>query len=179
MAHEYCHLARGHHEDGIADEAEANAFAAELLLPADVMLGIDWNAITAADLASFIWERGVSTDALARRLQALGLARSSTVDSLLAKRTQGLLRHHWIQPEDEPGDAITLRMDAAAARRFPLIVQDAHLTLIAEGRVGKSSLAWMLGVPPEDLDVEVPAPSQIEVQTVLRDLERSMPAEPM
>ncbi|GAA4117619.1 hypothetical protein GCM10022415_15690 [Knoellia locipacati] len=173
MAHEYCHLAKGHHEAGIADEAEANAFAAELLLPAAAMREMDWTEVQAPQLATRVWDWGISTDALAKRLQALNIPRSPLVDGLLGKKTQALLRHHWRQPETETGDAITLRMDAAAARRFPVTVQDAHLALIADGRTPKTGLAWMLGVPADDLDVEVPVPETVAVEDLLADLRTS------
>lgn len=167
IAHEYCHLARGHHEAGVADEAEANAFAAELLLPSQTVRSIDWCEIDSSRLAELVWDWGVSTDALLRRLQALGVPRSSEVDQLLLKKTQALLRHHWRQPNDEHGDAITLRMDAAASRRFPVALQEAHLAQIADGRLGKESLAWMLDVVPEDLEVEGPVPEEVALEELL------------
>lgn len=167
LVHEYCHLARNHHDAGHAPEAEANAFAAEVLLPADAMRAIDWTVVGPEDLAQKIWDWGVSTDALSRRLQALSLPRSPHLDALLGKTTQALLRHHWRQPEGEAGDAITLRMDAAASRRFPLALQEGHLDLIARGKLDKASLAWMLAIDPEALEVELPPATEVPAEDLL------------
>lgn len=49
-------------------------------------------------------------------------------------------------------------MDAAATRRFPLALQEAHLALIARGSLPKSTLAWMLDVDEDSLEVDEPAP---------------------
>lgn len=40
--------------------------------------------------------------------------------------------------------------------RFPAWLQEARLERIAEGAVGKGTLAWMLGVPAESLEVDEP-----------------------
>lgn len=170
MGHEYCHLAEGHHEAGFADEPQANAFAAEALLPEALMRGLDWESMDAATLAQHVWEWGISTDALSRRLNALGIRRSTAIDGLLAQTTQGLLRRHWRQPQEEPGDAITLRMDAAASRRFPIALQQAHLELISAGQLDKASLAWMLGVDPDALEVEVPQVADVPAGELLEAL---------
>jgi hypothetical protein len=65
------------------------------------------------------------------------------------------LRRHWIGGGH--GDEITRRMDAAAARRFPVALQEAHIEKIIGGEVGQGTLAWMLGVHPDDLDVDAPS----------------------
>jgi len=163
IAHELGHLAEGHIADGLssaerdAHEIKANAFAAELLLPAAQMQATDWAGISAYGLASRVWEHGVSTDALARRLAALGIPTGESVATWAAQPTQRLLRRHWESPSVDEGDAITHRMDEAATRRFPLSLQESHLTMIARGDLGKGTLAWMLGIVPEDLEVDVPA----------------------
>ena len=55
--------------------------------------------------------------------------------------TQRLLRHH-LAIESEL-DEITDRMDAAAQRRFPRLLQEAHLERVASGAIGKATRAWM------------------------------------
>lgn len=165
MAHELGHFVLGHegviqHEGEVnGPEREANAFAAELLLPKSEMERVDWVAVSAEDLASKVWQWGVSTHALRTRIAALGLPRHH-VNDLLQTSTQGLLRRHW--RSESLADEITARMQAASLRHFPLWVQEAHLDRIAEGVIPKGTLAWMLGVAENELDVETPnAPSPV------------------
>jgi len=136
-------------------EADANAFAAELLLPADEVRGCDWAAMTAGDLAELVWGWGVSTDALATRLRALRIEVPAHVSLLLGERAQRLLRHHW-SGNRETVDLITQRMDHAASRRFPSVLQAAHVEAIAAGRAPKATLAWMLGVEESEVEVDEP-----------------------
>lgn len=161
MAHELGHLVLGHEgviqHDGEVDgpERKANAFAAELLLPKSEMDSIDWVGLSAEDLASKVWQWGVSTHALRTRITALGLRVHQRVYDLLQTSTQGLLRRHW--RSDSLADEITQRMQDASQRHFPLWLQEAHLDRVAEGAIPKGTLAWMLGVAEEELDVETPS----------------------
>ncbi len=162
LAHELGHLALGHVDPGLPPvertrhEAAANAFAAELLLPAETMRSQDWTEVTIEELAQQVWRLGVSTDALAKRLESLQVPVSSVITEWAGQPTQRLLRRHW--RSTEAGDPITERMDAAATRRFPFALQDAHLTLIAKGALPKTTLAWMLGVDADSLQVDEPVP---------------------
>jgi hypothetical protein len=164
LAHELGHLVAGHLNDDRspmvrdADEASSNAFAAELLLPADQMREMDWVDLDAAELARRVWDAGVSTEALARRLLSLAIRCPDLIVTWAEQPTQRLLRRHWESPEAD-GDPITKRMDDAATRRFPLSLQDAHLAMIASGALGKGTLAWMLGIEADNLEVDVPAAS--------------------
>ena len=163
IAHELGHFVHGHTDTGISPETRnlhewaANDFAAELLMPAAVMHSENWATMSAGALAALVWEFGVSTSALGIRLDGLRIPPSEVVEEWRTAPTQRLLRRHW-RPT-EPGDPITDRMDAAAARRFPRSVQDAHLDLIAQGQLGKAMLAWMLGVSADVLEVDQPAAS--------------------
>lgn len=161
LAHEMAHLVLGH--EGVMattgrevsrEEAAANRFAAELLLPAADLRSMDWDSLSPADLAGFVWDRGVSTQTLRVRLENLAIAIQPETQRLLSLSTQGLLRRHWVN--DEPGDPITERMSKASARSFPNWLKDAHLEGIASGRLQKGTLAWMLGVDPEALEVDEP-----------------------
>lgn len=161
LAHELAHLVLGHEgvmaSEGRAvsrEEAAANSFAAELLLPEEDMRALDWSALSAAELADFIWQRGVSTQTLRHRLEHLRLQVRPEILTLLDLSTQGLLRRHWVK--NEAGDPITDRMTRAAERSFPAWLKDAHLEGIAQGRLQKGTLAWMLGVDPETLEVDEP-----------------------
>lgn len=138
IAHELAHLA------GIESEADANAYASELLLPEALVTSVDWENASPQTVADVLWETGVSTEALRNRLDALHL-RSSHVRVQLADATQKVLRQarSW---SHSAGDAITERMDAAAHRRFPLELQEAHEQKIEAGEIGPAFLAWMRGV---------------------------------
>lgn len=175
MAHELGHLVLRHHRviatgsrvEG--PESDANRFGAELLLPEATMSAVDWQTIASEELASLVWRLGVSTAALRIRLAALHLATSPQVERLLQTNTQALLRRHWRAAS--LADEITQRMQKAAQRHFPLWLQEAHLNRIAEGAVGKATLAWMLGVDEAELDVETPeapaAPTAAELDDLL------------
>jgi Zn-dependent peptidase ImmA (M78 family)/DNA-binding Xre family transcriptional regulator len=160
LAHELGHLALGH--QGVvpgapgsdADEAAANAFAAELLLPEKVLREIAWDQLDRASVAELVWTWGVSTDALSRRLNSLGLEPTDDVAEALTWSTQRLLRRHWTGAK--VGDPISERMTEAGERRFPAWLQEAHLEQISQGQVGKGTLAWMLGVPAQFLEVDEP-----------------------
>lgn len=156
MAHELGHLALGHVTRPITDndEAAANQFAAQLLLPADALAAVKWDRVSDRDLAQAVWDRGVSVDALARRHNTL----SGQVPEVVARwadyPTQRLLRRHLPVPSGV--DLITERMTAASERRFPLHLREAHLDGIASGALGKGTLAWMLGVDADALEVDAP-----------------------
>ncbi|ONH33324.1 helix-turn-helix domain-containing protein [Pseudofrankia asymbiotica] len=167
IAHELGHLALAHHDQGLPEverdrhEAAANAFAADLLLPRALLAPVDWDSLDAAGLAEILWQWGVSIDALARRLNALNGQLPPIVREWAGQPTQRLLRRHWAV--DASFDEITLRMDAAARRRFPLPLQEAHLAGIESGTLGKGTLAWMLGIDPDALEVDVPAVPEVDV----------------
>lgn len=166
LAHELLHLARGHHDGQISEseadarEAAANAFAAELLIPAESIKGIAWGSVSDQDLARLVWEWGVSTDALCRRLNALTGNVPAVVARWSASPTQRLLRHHL--PSGPELDEITARMEQASQRRFPLALQEAHLERVASGAIGRATLAWMLGIDADALEVDSPDISEAE-----------------
>ncbi len=160
LAHELGHMAMGHHDNGISQhesdqhEAAANGFAAELLLPAADLKGVRWHSISDEDLAWLVWTWGVSTDALCNRLRALFGDVPDVVVRWAGYSTQRLLRYH-LSIESEL-DEITGRMDAAAQRRFPRSLQEAHLERLASGAIGRATLAWMLGIDAAALEVDSP-----------------------
>lgn len=138
LAHELAHLA------GEKSEAAANAFAAEFLLPESLVRAVDWQRASQGTLADFLWDTGVSTEALKNRLDTLEIGRASLGD-ILNQPTQRVLRQSrtW---SPTFGDEITNRMDAASDRRFPLSLQEAHEKKIEDGVLGTSFLAWMRGI---------------------------------
>lgn len=164
LGHELGHLSLGH--DGVVKgtpgydqhEAAANAFAAELLLPESLIRSVEWSHLGLPELAEFVWERGVSTEALRRRLGGMGLEPSASIAEALTFSTQKLLRRHWTGARY--GDPVTRRMSEAGERRFPSWLKAAHLEQIAVGAIGKGTLAWMLEVDATSLEVDEPAPTQ-------------------
>ncbi len=160
FAHELGHIFLGHHEDEISNpeaalrEAAANAFAAELLMPSDQIEAIDWESLTAARLARYIWDWGVSVEALCNRLNSLLGYIPAVVAEWSAFRTQRLLWHH--PPAESEFDEIAVRMDDAVQRRFPLSLQGAHLERVASGAISRATLAWMLDVDEAALEVDSP-----------------------
>jgi Zn-dependent peptidase ImmA (M78 family) len=163
LAHELGHLA------GRTSEDSANAFAAELLLPAGLMKSVDWVEASPQTVADFLWDTGVSTEALRHRLSALGLM-TDRLKRLLAAPTQRLLRsaRSWSHAF---GDEITERMDAAARRRFPLPLQEAHERRIEAGEIGPAYLAWMRGVDEQWIaDAYEPVGSGVDVEDLARAL---------
>jgi transcriptional regulator with XRE-family HTH domain len=167
IAHELGHLIRGHHDDGLTQsdadqhESAANAFAAELLLPAADLKSVEWDGIGDGELAAVVWSWGVSTDALSRRLCAVLGYTPRCVARWAAHPTQRLLRHHLLIESEL--DEITARMDAASQRRFPLSLQEAHLERVASGVISTATLAWMLGIDAATLEVDSPEIPEVDV----------------
>ncbi|WP_426626213.1 ImmA/IrrE family metallo-endopeptidase [Leifsonia sp. McL0607] len=149
LAHELAHLA------GHRSEPSANAFAANLLLPERTLREVEWSAIDPRELARFVWDTGISTDALQRRLRKLNIQLPHVIEHALDLPTQALLRQHWNHDSLTP-DAIAERMENASARRFPRSLIEAHQEAIAEGRISVAFLAWMLGVGASTLEVAEP-----------------------
>jgi transcriptional regulator with XRE-family HTH domain len=166
LAHEVGHIVEGHHADGISEheadkhEAAANAFAAELLLPAALIKDIRWDELPDGKLALYVWNWGISTDALYRRICSLLGDAPARIAHWASGPTQRLLRRHL--PVDSELDEITARMDEAAQRRFPLRLQEAHLNRVASGAIGKATLAWMLGIDAAALEVDSPEIPEVD-----------------
>lgn len=163
LAHELGHLALGHLGDGERTgtfhrhEMDANAFAAELLMPADELRPLDWTEVAPAELSDRVWGWGVSSKALFNRLRFLRIRVSEPVHKLLAQPTQRLLRDHWLDVEKVP-DQITWRMESSAKRRFPYALQEAHYKSMDTGRLGPDTLSWMLNVDPSTFSDDLPEP---------------------
>lgn len=163
LAHELAHLALAH--EGVmpgasgADsrERDANAFAAELLLPASGFTAVDWADLSRQDLAALLWGWGVSTSAVRNRFESLRMSVPADLGEPLQWSTQKVLRSYWQGNGGFFRDDITMRMSRAAMRHFPGWLKDAHLDGIAAGKMHKNTLAWMLEVDAESLEVVEPA----------------------
>lgn len=160
LAHELGHLVLGHHESCdepcVSDvhEVAANRFTAELLMPEERMRSIVWDQISNESLASHVWNLGVSTKALCTRLNGLGIG-NELVEYWATQTTQRLLRWHCADIQGDC-DEITVRMDQAAQRHFSLALQERHIKKIATGELGKETLAWMMDVHADRLEVDIP-----------------------
>lgn len=184
LAHEIAHLALGHHDvtSKHADskfEAPANRFASELLLPEQEIRGINWVACDEAELARHLWAYGVSTEALANRLHTLNLPAPAILTARPEGSTMRLLRRQRdaLPAMTHPGtpfaviDQITHRFNAAAERRIPEALLAAHLDGIAAGRLNKGTLAWLLEVTPDEVEVDEPlAPEQLSTDQLMSAL---------
>ena len=90
IAHELGHLALGHHvydRTSLAEEIPANEFAGSFLLPTDAVRSVNWQTMTTEQLTLWLWDAGVSTTALARRLRTLGIEASDDVREALDETT--------------------------------------------------------------------------------------------
>lgn len=158
IAHELGHIHFGHFNDDRADSRDqnellANGYAADLLMPSDLLTEKDWNQMDGRELADLIWELGVSTQALRNRLDSLSVTVSDDIARLLDMKTQEVIRKYI---PDSAADIIN-RMSSAAQRRFPTTLEQAHLEGIAHRSLSKGTLAWMLAVPEDELEVPVRA----------------------
>lgn len=155
LAHELGHIVSGHmHQADRGDEEEkiANSFAADLLMPADVIRGVDWQTPDLATVAQLVWDLGVSSAAVATRLTRLDITPCDEMADALTQKTCTLLRHHWAGRDAQP-DPITHRRDAAATRKIPNALLSALGNAVDAGRAPAESLAWAMDVPVEDLEL--------------------------
>jgi Zn-dependent peptidase ImmA (M78 family) len=142
-------------------ERRANAFAAELLTPEADFRNLDWKAMSAEALATFVWDSGISTPTVAARLRALRVEPGPAAAKAVEEKTQVLLQRELPALADE----ISARMGDARQRRFPEHLVSTHSLAVSAGELPPDTLAWMLAepvelirdelapaVPPADLD---------------------------
>lgn len=167
LAHELAHLVRGDHETspaGTESENAANQFAADLLMPAARLREVDWGHVTAAETGELLWELGVTTEALRTRLAWLRIEPHDIAAGWLRMPTPTFLRQHafpasrWTE--------VTERERLARARRFPTALTQDLEDGVACGRVNPETLAWVLGVHVEDLEVQPPRPDVLSTNDI-------------
>lgn len=164
LAHEIGHLALGHHGGNVRatqNEQPADRFAAELLLPNDLMNSQDWAGMDVADLVRFVWSAGISTHALRLRLRELRLAPSPALEAGLELSTPTLIRAHQqllAGTKGEPGmlDPPTVRAQQSSGRRLPIGLVGALRERVESGAADPSVLAWALDVPIDEIDFPEP-----------------------
>jgi hypothetical protein len=170
LAHELGHLALSHHnslksEEKLGrDEQRADQFAAALLLPPEVALRVR-DLHDSASTARFVWEVGVSTEAVRYQLSAHDIQVDPTVSAALALSTPRLLRAHVGAVQTRTGvDPIMRREQRSSARRFPVSLLSALQSQIDAGAASPEILAWALDVPVDDLDF--PEPIEENAETI-------------
>ncbi|MGX1598219.1 DNA-binding protein [Dietzia maris] len=159
LAHEIGHLALSHHESaGTAlqttrsHEMEANAFAAELLLPSPLIDAHDWRTVELKTVLQLLWQTGVSGEALANRLSARARRVSEPVARALKQSTPALLRE-GIEGISPVGTVeVVRRQQAAGLRRVPASLEAPLADHVAAGVADPGILAWLRGVPVDQID---------------------------
>lgn len=181
LAHELGHLALGHHYSSAAantNERPADQFAANLLLPSDLMKSKKWGEMDERGLVEFLWETGVSTEALKNRLASLRLKPSAEVGAALTRSTPRLSRAFAADIELIGGEkAVTLREQQASTRLVPSTLVEALHRQVEAGNASPEFLAWALAVPVDEIDF--PEPDEVAIaENYSRMLEdRPTPAE--
>lgn len=156
LAHELGHLALGHPRSPADDdelqavEREANRFAVDLLLPRALMRAVDWESITTADFARFVWDHGVSVQVLRNRLAYLKIDVPAAVTTEFETSTPKLLQRYRSEV-GLPPHAVIEREQDATARRFPSGLLEVLTERVDSGRGQAAGLAWALGVPESTL----------------------------
>ncbi|MFD3593192.1 helix-turn-helix domain-containing protein [Nocardia sp. NPDC058640] len=162
LAHELAHLALGHHGGdsmpGEAEEEPADGFAAQLLLPEALVVQQDWSSMGEGALARFLWETGVSTVAVKKRLAALGIQPSAEVSGALERATPAVVRADAVggQSTFEVRRSVVLRQQGSSARAVPPILIEALQHRVEAGGVSPEHLAWALDVAVDEIDFPEP-----------------------
>jgi Zn-dependent peptidase ImmA (M78 family)/plasmid maintenance system antidote protein VapI len=157
IAHELGHLALGHHvreRATPAQEGPADTFASQFLLPEEQVRATNWRTLTAQELALWIWDSGVSTAAVSRRLNDLKIKASDEVRAALEGSTPKLMRAHvdlLRSASPSYGDPIWERENATTGRQFPERVVAALTERVEAGEADPYVLAWVREVPVDEL----------------------------
>jgi len=158
IGHELGHLASnslsfdaGTDTNHRVNERQANVYAAQLLLPADVVQAEDWTSITFDGFAKFLWKHGVSTKVLGYRIAEYVASDkvSPSVQRWLRMSTVDVMKRCGADLDGEGRPAVhdvAERQVAAAQRRFPTSLVEAHIDRALSGEGSQDTLAWLLGV---------------------------------
>ncbi|MGO4145729.1 ImmA/IrrE family metallo-endopeptidase [Paenarthrobacter sp. YAF11_1] len=174
MAHELGHIFLGHfntHGEGAEESKEIPAFdfAAQVLLPEKTMSSFDWWTTGQSDVINFLWKHGVSTKYLSNRLRKLGLRVRKEVWDLLELSTFDVLNRP-LEGKTFTSLAVAVRTQRAAERRFPDALVAAHMDAVAVGEAPKETLAWMLDVDPEGIEVHPPQTDAVDLDDLAATL---------
>ncbi|MGO2584300.1 MAG: ImmA/IrrE family metallo-endopeptidase [Brachybacterium tyrofermentans] len=166
--HELAHLifgalgwrGEGADSDDSAFEPFANGFAGDVLLSRDDLTSTPRIAeMPLEELADFLWAHAVGLETARIRCAI------NRVDGPSADIAQGDITLQW---RDAHGDE---RMNIWGAPSYPRRLVDRHEELVRSGDAGPDVLAWMLGVPAEELVVKrEPTPLDEDTRALLEQL---------
>lgn len=147
LAHELGHLVLDV-KPGVDVEEAAHRFAGAFLMPADVLraeVGRHRSSLSLAELVALKSRFGVSLQALAFRCRDLGIISQSACAKLLKTfADRGWRKAPFGEPE-------TIDPDAEEPRRFERLCYRA----LAEGVIGESRAAELLGISVRELDARL------------------------
>ena len=167
LAHELGHALAGDSQDVHVDldvmapsmrgreaEIRANAFAANFLMPSDVLNEYGESDVTEDLFVQLLRQFGVSPSALAYRLYSVGLISSSRCAELGSMSSRAAaMRGGWI-------DEFRKRTEWQSATRVPNLLAEWAFTAYSEGIIGARPLAAVLNVPVDSIiQTPVVAPS--------------------
>lgn len=162
LAHELGHIAANTFHAPItgseaSTETAANAFAAELLMPEKEIRALEWRTMSTVEFARCIWDFGVSTEALVNRLSGLHLPLSPNIEAVRDQNTFALLRHFWVSETTQMDqvDLISVRRERSAQRYIPPELIGQLEASVLAGRAPKESLAFLLDIPVDELDLGI------------------------
>ena len=166
LAHEFGHFRIGHSgsvdtsvqlwdRDANAEEVEANAFAAEFLVPKQAIRTWaeerDGESVCLDDVAVLAWEYGVGCQMIRYRLATCGVI----TDDALGKRLDGEIaeRLHYdvadrlgLTPVED-----SLSAEAARGARVPVAVRGSLIGDVLVGELDAVGMAERIGESPEDV----------------------------
>lgn len=174
IAHELGHIFLGDfnaQDEGAGEDKEipAFSFAAQLLLPEEQLRAIDWDNFGELHALNFIWAQGVSTKYLQYRLLKLGIPTSPAVKDLLELSTFSAM-HKPVPGKRFDSLSIAARTAQAAERLFPSSLVAAHMEAVEGDKAPKETLAWMLDVDPDQIEIQAPKPSTIDLDDLAATL---------
>ncbi|MFJ1936716.1 helix-turn-helix domain-containing protein [Kitasatospora sp. NPDC088160] len=167
LAHELGHiLARDAYGDAVvekiqpgrtsdAKEVQANAFAAEFLMPREAILSEAGASPERVDVQRMAWHFKVSPSAMAARLKVLGLLTTAQLREWAATSTADCV--HTIDTFDQN----MLNAEASNGGWHPRALTRLALTAYSRGDTTARPLAALLGLDPDELlDILEPAPPE-------------------
>lgn len=140
--------------DEAAFEPLANGFAGDVLLGRDELTQDPQIAdLTLEQLAEHLWRHGIGLATARLRCE------TTRVEAPPEAFTQGSITMQWMRDHsDSP------RLSAWSSPSYPPRLIERHEELVPAGDLPAETLAWMLGVPPEDVAVQ-PDPRRHEEGT--------------
>lgn len=164
LAHELGHLRCGHDHDLPIDtfktfsgsqadsrEVQANAFAAEFLLPADAVRGRATEKPTLEDVVRLAADYGTSTIATLFRLNTLGLVEDSRSRRLQREIEDGTVNDVWEQLAPDPIADVLARLEPDTLPRLSPQLRGSALEALVLRNASIRDVADAAGCDPQSL----------------------------